>query len=150
MGSDLAALAWLNLVQLVLVEFNSVGKKSGKSAVGSELSHSLHSAADFVGKGKQKGKWLPNKIYNFTARDQALARSPPKWDWSASIILIHSWKHCAVFVHVVAAYQRRCGSNGNIIPELAVEKPPLMEREGEKTGLFQAKVKRTVWARQGF
>lgn len=86
MGSDLAALVRLNLVQLVLVKFNSVGKKSGKSAVGSELPHSLRCAADFVGKGKQKGKWLPNKIYNFTARDQALARSPPKWDWSASII----------------------------------------------------------------
>lgn len=54
MGNDLAAYAQLYLVQLILVKFNSVEKKSRKIAVGSELSHSLYSIADFVGKSKQE------------------------------------------------------------------------------------------------
>lgn len=75
---------------------------------------------------------------------------PLEWDWSAFIILIHSWKHCTVFLFIVTVCQRRCGSNWNIIPELAVEKPLLMERREKRLAYFKLKWKGQYGQDRGF
>lgn len=67
------------------------------------------------------------------------------------LVSIYNFNSFMETLHCVPPYSD-CVSEEmwNIIRELAVEKPPLMEQRGEKTGLLQAKVKRTVRARQGF
>lgn len=97
-----------------------------------------------------KRKWLPNKIYTFLQQWIKLWLIPPEWDWSASIILIHSWKHCTVFLLTVAVCQRRCGPNRNIIPELAMEKPLLMEHREKRVAYFKLKWKGQYGQDRGF
>lgn len=51
---------------------------------------------------------------------------------------------------MVAVCQRRCGSNRNIIPELAVEKPPLMEHGEKRLAYFKLKWKGQYGQDRGF
>lgn len=44
-----------------------------------------------------------------------------------------------MFFLIVAVVQRRCGSNRDIMPELAVEKLPLMEHGEKRLAYFKLK-----------
>ena len=94
--------------------------------------HALHTASE--------GKWLPNKIYNFTQRVQTLAPAyPPR----VGVVSIYNFNSFTETLHCFLPYR-------SITRELAVEKTSTDGARGEKTGFLQAKVKRTVWAGQGF